>query len=69
MEKIDSIFLFLCILNLILAVSFIFIEVSTTTLLVSAICGWFCYMCGVIKNKQEICLWNVILLIVLLLEN
>lgn len=53
MEKIDSIFLFLCILNLILAVSFIFIEVSTTVLLVSAICGWFCCVCGVMKNNLK----------------
>ena len=50
MEKIDSIFLFLCILNLILAVSFIFIEVSTTTMLVSAICGWLYYLIEIIKK-------------------
>ena len=53
MEKIDSIFLFLCILNLILAVSFIFIEVSTTTMLVSAICGWLCYLIEIIIKYEN----------------
>lgn len=51
MENIDSILLFLCILNLILAVSFIFIEVNT--LLVSAICGWLCCLNEIIKNNLK----------------
>ena len=53
MENIDSILLFLFILNLILAVSFIFIEVNTTILLVSAICGWLCYLIEIIKNNLK----------------
>ena len=53
MENIDSILLFLCTLNLILAVSFIFIEVNTTILLVSTICGWLCYLIEIIKNNLK----------------
>ena len=39
MRKINSIFLITTIFNLIFAISFIFIEVSTTVLLVSAMCA------------------------------
>lgn len=53
MRKINSIFLITTIFNLIFAISFIFIEVSTTVLLVSAICGWFCCMWGVMKNNLK----------------
>ena len=53
MRKINSIFLIITIFNLIFAISFIFIEVSTTTMLVSAICGWLCYLIEIIKKYEN----------------